>query len=623
MADLKKLISEIGTDPNPLWILRELEELILDNGSMRTFLTSDNLLHKVDLGKLRLKPVRIFFLRSSTLEQIIPVLKVRCLVAGIKAEIQMGGFAQYQQEAFSFDSALYAFNPDIIILAIALDDLAPAFTRDFSGLSEEDIHAEFERVISTFKSILTTIRGRTNANVLVHNFRLPSYPNLGIYDYQISYSQFDLINELNSSLKKLARSFSGVYIFDYDALSARYGRQKWTEARMWHVARMEVNAHYIPYLANEYMRYIINLAGLTRKCLVLDLDGTLWGGILGEDGLSGIKLGTGYPGSAYVDFQYAILDLYNKGIILAICSKNNEEDVLEVFEKHPFMILKPKHFASMRINWKDKASNIREIVEELNIGMDSVVFLDDNPVEVAQIRQLYPQILSYKLPSRPEDYVEFLRNLPVFDTLTMTEEDKHRGEEYRQQAERRKLEVASSSLEDFYRNLDMRARIFPANDGSIPRIAQLTQRTNQFNLTTRRYTEQEIKSKMLDSSWRVYSLELEDRFGKSGLVGVGILKIENGEIWIDTLLMSCRVMGRTVENSFIYFLATEACKLGFERLMAEYLPTAKNKVVANLYSSLGFQLISVECEGNGRSVWCLDLADLKLSPSPYVPIIED
>ncbi|NPV81332.1 MAG: HAD-IIIC family phosphatase [Firmicutes bacterium] len=655
MEGFKDLICELGRTSKPLSLLRELEWSLMHDGNISDYLAADNLLDHADLSGLPLKPIRIYFLRSATIEQLIPILRVKCLLAGINAEIGMGPYGQYQQEILDPNSQLYHFLPDVVILAVRLVDVAPALFYDYTALSSQQIANLNTQVLSTFQMLLSQLRKRLNATILVHNFETPAIPSYGIFDYQDTGGQIRAIRDLNDSLREICRSFPGVYVFGYDELSSRYGKLNWIDSRMWHMARIPVNPHQLSHLADEYLRYLIHLTGLTRKCLILDMDGTLWGGIIGEDGIGGIKLGNTYPGSAYVDFQHAVLNLYRRGIILGICSKNEPDIALEVLDSHPDMVLRREHFASMRINWRDKATNIQEIVQELNIGMDSVVFLDDNPVEVARVRDALPEVLAYQMPAQPENFVAFLQSLPVFDTLTITADDRRRGEEYRQQAARRVLQSESASLEDFYRRLEMKATIAKANDMTLPRIAQLTQKTNQFNLTTRRYTEQDLRERIASGEWHVYSLELEDRFGENGLVAVGILRANGDMIWIDSLLMSCRVMGRTVEQTFVYYLAMEARRLGFDRLMAEYIPTRKNGVVADLYPSLGFVQVApcVNAEqvaaaaadeigadaaiipgqklkgatgstsSDGRTVWCLDLADLTLSPSPFVAVLND
>jgi len=641
MSDFRDLIAQLATASRPLTVLRELEQLMMQTGSTSDYLAADGLLQSVDLGGIPLKPLRVYFIRSFTLEQLVPVLRVRSLLAGMKLNIGMGPYGQWQQEILDAESGLYKFGPDIVVVVVRLEDVAPALSSHYAVPDSQSAVAVMDEVVAIFEALLTRLRQRTKATILVHNFEAPGIPPDGIFDHHNVSGQVKAIHDVNYSLAQMCREIPDVYVFDYEGLTSRYGKVNWLDPRMWHIARMAVNPLYIHHLADEYVRYIVNIAGLTRKCLVLDLDGTLWGGIVGDDGIDGIHLGPTYPGSAFMDFQAAILDLRRRGIIIGVCSKNDPRIALEAIDNHPHMLLRQEQIASMRINWDDKASNIREIAKELNIGVDSIVFLDDNPAEVGLVRMALPEVLAYQVPAQPEKLVGFLRSLPVFDLLTITSEDRGRGEEYRQQAARRALETQSASLEDFYRQLAMKAQFRQANESTLPRIAQLTQKTNQFNLTTRRYTEQDLRDRMTSGEFRVYSMNLEDCFGDNGLVAVGIIRPEGSDAWIDTLLMSCRVMGRTAEQSFVHHLAVQARNLGCTRLMAEYIPTRKNGVVSELYPSLGF--VPAECSGpaeqetavtaspgssgdspgDGLRVWYLDLVDLKLSPSAYVSVTSE
>jgi FkbH-like protein len=331
----------------------------------------------------------------------------------------------------------------------------------------------------------------------------------------------------------------------------------------------------------------------------------LWGGLAGEDGLEGVKLGEQGAGLAFAEFQGELLNLYRKGFLLALCSKNNPQDALAIIRDHPSMRLREEHFAAMQINWEDKATNIRAIAEELNIGLDSLIFLDDNPAERAWVKQSIPEVLVPDWPTDPSEYKTKLLELSdrYLHKLKLTAEDKKRGETYQAQAERKKLVESAGSLEDFYRGLEMKAKIGLADSFSIPRIAQLTQKTNQFNVTTRRYSEAEIRAFSEDSNHSVWWLDLDDRFGPNGIVGVLILKRDSKQTWrIDTFLLSCRVMGRTVENAF---LATVSREIGAQRLIGEYRSTPKNTPVKELYRTLGFQAAEQTPEAQ---FWEMDLA---------------
>jgi FkbH-like protein len=385
---------------------------------------------------------------------------------------------------------------------------------------------------------------------------------------------------------------------------ARFGRTRWHDERKWLTMRMPIAADGIACLAREYLRYVLPILGCTRKALVVDLDNTLWGGIIGEDGIQGIKLGADYPGAAFVALQRVILDLYQRGIILAICSKNNPEDALGVLREHPGMLLRPEHFAVLCINWNDKVGNLREIAEELNIGTDALAFLDDNPVERERVRSEMPEVYVIELPSDPMDYAAALQRCPVFERLALSTEDRDRGRYYAGERQRKDLQQSATSLEDFYKSLRMEVEIAEVNAATLARVAQLTQKTNQFNLMTRRYTEQQISALAQDPHWRVYSLRVRDRFGDNGLVGVAMAHRLEDSIEIDNFLLSCRVIGRTVETALLAHLAEVAVSEGATILRGCYIPTKKNAPAKDFYPNHGFNLVA---EADGITTWELDL----------------
>ena len=343
-------------------------------------------------------------------------------------------------------------------------------------------------------------------------------------------------------------------------------------------------------MIDDMMDYLLSVLGRMKKCIVLDLDNTLWGGIVGEDGFDGIKLGHEYPGNCYMDFQKGLLRLYNRGIILAINSKNNEEDALEIIDNHPYMALRKKHFAAMRINWQDKVSNLKSLAQDLNIGTESMIFIDDNPVECELLQQFVPECEVICLPvKKPYLIPDVLKKLPGVENIKLTAEDRKKGSMYRAQIARKESESSFVNLDDFLKSLEMEVTIEPATSFSVPRIAQLTQKTNQMNLTTRRYTEADIQSFMKFPDAHVFSVAAKDRFGDHGIIGVLILKIQDGECLIDTFLLSCRVISRNIENVMIAYLADFAEQYKQKALLGEYLPTAKNKPAADMYEKFHFQ----------------------------------
>lgn len=344
---------------------------------------------------------------------------------------------------------------------------------------------------------------------------------------------------------------------------------------------------------------------------MVDLDNTLWGGVIGEDGMQGIKLSAEYPGAAYQALQRVMLDLARRGILLAVCSKNNLEDAMEAIETHPGMLLRSKNFAAMRINWTDKAQNLREIAAELNIGIDSLAFMDDNPVEQEQVRAALPEVTVIDMPADPVDYATALRECPAFERLTLSAEDQQRTSFYVAERERSQAEQTFQTKEDFYRYLEQEAEISPVLPATLARISQLTQKTNQFNLTTRRYSEPQIAEMAAKPDWQVLSIRVRDRFGDHGLVGVAITRDEKETCEIDAFLLSCRVIGRTVETALLSYLAQSAAARGRQRLSGWFFPTKKNAPAKEFYSQHGFQLHTQNGQG---SLWELDL---KQHPIPW------
>ena len=462
------------------------------------------------------------------------------------------------------------------------------------------------------ESVLSGIRKKTNVMILWQGFELPPYPALGILDSQSPNGQYALINDLNEYLRDRLGDQRNAYFVDLNLCMARLGANRFYDPRYWHIGRAPFSREALKEIALENFRYIRPLKGKNKKCLVLDCDDTLWGGIIGEDGLAGIKLGKTYPGSAYYEFQQEILNLFNRGIILALCSKNNRDDVCEVFRKHSYMVLKEEHIATAQINWEDKAANLRQIALDLNIGLDSMVFLDDSEFEVNLIRQVLPQVKAIHLPqNKAVEYRDILASCGLFDTLTLSAEDKNRGAMYKAEATRKKLRAGITDMKTYYKSLEMELEIRFPDDFSIPRVAQLTQKTNQFNLTTRRYSKYDIKDLINDGESDVICLRLKDKFGDSGIVGTCILKYKDERALFDTFLLSCRVLGRSVENAFLIEALKLAKKQGCKVAIGEYYATRKNAQVEHFYSKQGFDEMSEKRRDEDRCFQYSLEADLK------------
>jgi FkbH-like protein len=457
-----------------------------------------------------------------------------------------------------------------------------------------------------------------NAAFLINTVVLPPRNALSGLEYNTPFAMHDLASTYNEAAGEMAQSSRQTYLVDTAGLAAWMGYRQWHDPRLWNLARVRWSRMATKAVARAYANAVQAYLGRSRKCLVLDLDNTLWGGVIGEDGLTGIVLGEEGAGLAFAEFQTELKHLLPRGVLLAVCSKNNPDDALQALRNHPSMRLKEQDFACLRINWEDKAANLQGIAEELNIGLDSLVFIDDNPAERSRIATALPQVAVPDWPEDPADYKAALLELVAdyFPKLRITEEDRKRGDLYRAQGERRKLAGSSSSMGDFYRSLQMRAVFARATDLTIPRIAQLTQKTNQFNLTTRRYGEPEIRSLARSEGAEVLSMELSDRFGSNGLIGVLILVRESPELWrIDTFLLSCRVIGRTAEDAFVAFACAVALERGAGELLGEYRPTERNSVASSVYSKLGFRGAG---EDDGATLWRLNLRSSSLKMPEWI-----
>lgn len=526
------------------------------------------------------RSARVAVLGSYTTTQFVCMLRLAALRWGIAVELYEAPYAQYRQEILDPASGLYAFKPDFIVLALHAGEAA---LPDYSRAPTEEVQAELDR----WRSLWEVLASRCAARLIMHNFALPVESPMGHLASRLPGSRTAMMHALNARLGEAAGET--VSIIDCERLSALYGKRRWFDDRYWYVSRQAVALDALPMLARHTAAVLAADLGLSRKCLVLDLDNTLWGGVIGEDGLSGIKLGAGPEGEAFVAFQRYILQLKNRGIILAVCSKNNEADAREPFEKHPDMALKLDDIAMFIANWKPKSQNIAEIASTLNLGLDALVFVDDNPAEREVIRQMLPEVEVITLPADPTGYVRALAESLLFESASFTEEDAQKTVQYRARAEIARLQGASESLEDFYESLQMRAVIAPFDALHLPRIVQLIGKTNQFNLTTRRHTMQQVQAFMNDDDCVHLYLKLRDRFTDHGLVGLVIARKDGDVLDIDTLLMSCRVIGRTAEHALLAKLCEEARARGCTSLRGTHIPTAKNVMVSDLFANLGFK----------------------------------
>ncbi len=487
-----------------------------------------------------------------------------------------------------------------MVLAIETREIAPGLWQSFAAGGPEE-----SRAAGQLREWIAAFRRNSEASLIVHNFERPAAPSQGILDAQIGSGQSEAIQKLNAELAAIARENAGVYVLDYDGLVARHGRDRWHDAKKWLTVRLPMAAAHLNDMAREWLRFLHPLSGRIAKALVVDLDNTLWGGVIGEDGMDGIQLSAEHPGAYFQAVQRVLLDLYHRGILLAIASKNNPADAMEALERHPGMLLRPKHFAAMRIGWESKAKAMGEIAAELNIGIDALAFFDDNPVERQHVREEAPSVTVIEAPANASDYARALRECPFFERLTLSEEDKRRGEIYAVRRESAALQKNAATPEDFYRSLEQEVEIRLVDNASLARVAQLTQKTNQFNLTTRRYSEQEILAAARQGR-HVYAVWVRDRYQDNGLVGVAMVDERDGTAEIDTFLLSCRVIGRTVETAILHHIAGQARERGAKTLRGWFLPTKKNAPSQDFYGRHGFSAVSREETG---TLWERDLAE--------------
>ncbi len=541
------------------------------------------------------RSTKVAILGSYTTIQLTQLLPLAAGRLGLQFDVYECGYRQFEQEILDQNSGLYAFKPDVIVLAVHEGE---ARLRDGSLSPLEDIEAEAKR----WTTLWNIVKNRSNARLIQHNFATPSEVAIGHLGTRLSGTRYMMLQALNVRLGLEAGA--EISIVDCERLSAWFGKQRWFDPRYWYLAKQAVALDAVPLLARHTAAVISGRLGMNRKCLVLDLDNTLWGGLIAEDGVAGIALGHGADGEAFVAFQEYVLELKRKGIILAVCSKNNYADAIEPFTKHPDMRIKLEDIAIFIANWSPKPDNIRLIAQRLNLGVESLVFVDDSPVECAAVRQALPEVEVIPLPADPAQYVRTLGEYLLFETAWLTHEDSKRTDQYRARVQALELEATAGSMEEFHRNLRMEAVVSPFDETNLPRIAQLIGKTNQFNLTTRRHSLAQLREFMVNPNCVHMCLRLRDRFADHGLVSVIIAMREGNELNIDTWLMSCRVIGRTVEAAMLASLCRQAEQLQCISIRGTYLPTAKNAVVATVYGKYGFDLVSKDQE---RSIWRYDL----------------
>jgi FkbH-like protein len=534
---------------------------------------------------------RIAVLGSGVLDFWAGLLRPALFGFDIGCEILTGEYDQYQQEIRDPSSRLAKFRPEIVVLAVNWRSL---------GLLDEtaDPAATVRNLIDGMAALWRTCQHRYRAAVIQLNFEIPEVDPLGRLSAASPGGRARVIHTLNLELWNAAQQ-ARVAVLDVEQLAAATGKRNWSDPGMWIAAKQYPTTDAVPLLTRNLAALVRAVCGLTSKCAVLDLDGTLWGGVIGEDGLDGIRLGGDAEGEAYTAFHQYLLGLRRRGIPLAVCSKNNEDDARSVFRRHPETVLKEDDFAVFLANWEPKPDNLKNIATMLNIGVDSLVFLDDNPVERNLVRRELPEVEVPELPDDPARYAEALHATYLFESLSLTDEDRRRADTYRDNVLRTELAAGSTNLDDYLVSLRMKVDLRPFDETNLPRIVQLINKTNQFSVTTRRTTASEVMAWMQDPAWYTQFMRLQDRFGDSGVTGAMVAVREGETLRIVNWLMSCRVLGRRIENLMLASLMQHARRAGAAAVIGEYLPTAKNGQTAELFDRFGFERIE-EREDGGR-----------------------
>jgi FkbH-like protein len=538
----------------------------------------------------------VHILSSFSAQFLEPLLVVEAYRAGALLELTVGAFGQLEQELYAA-SPLHRPDNRVVVILLRPEDVDPDLFRSTGAVVARERLSQLEDRIC---SLVRSIRQHGHATVLVANAASPPSFEAGTPSPLAA-----AVHEFNARLPQQLANIPDAHLFDWAGVVADFGSLRFEDPRLWYLARVPCSQDAGIFVSQRLARRLASMLVPRAKCVVIDLDDTLWGGALGDEGVDGIKLGDDYPGSVFKDFQFRLKELTRRGILLAIASKNDESTVRDAFSRHPEMVLTWDDFSSHRISWEPKEQTIPQIARELNLGLDSLVFLDDNPVECAAVRSALPAVQVRCLGRDPLAFRSILADLPALDRSSLTREDEQRTTMYARDRQRREQEHRHQSRDEFLTSLSMTAEVGLCDALALPRVVQLIEKTNQFNLTSRRHTHDAVRGMLADEGARVATLRLRDVYGEMGLVCVAILLRSPGgaaEWRIDTFLMSCRVMGRGVEDAFLAYLVEEVRAAGGRRVIGEYCPTAKNGIVREFYSRHGFV-----ATGEGGSAFALDL----------------
>jgi FkbH-like protein len=583
--------------PDPLATLRSRRELIEGDIELPADLSLPRALAlTARLGELEppAAGLRLGLVHTYTSDLLDPWLKLHAAVQGLALDAYHAPYGLSPLEAEP-GSGLARHDPDLTLFLLRREDLHPGLALPIVALSAEERETLMQETADSLAAMIGRFRAAVGGRLAISILPPLAPPGLGLYDSLSERSEGAWWDSLKRAIAaRLRDGLAGTAFLDLDSMLDDLGRERFFDRRLWYSARYPFST----LAANELARRILAIGAADRlpraKVLVLDADNTLWGGIVGEDGIEGIALGPDYPGNAFLDFQRRLLDFQGRGLLLALCSKNNPEDLDQVLKEHPHQLLRDGHFAARRVNWLPKSENLLALAEELNLGLDSFVFVDDSDHECALVRRELPQVTVVKTPAKPIRIPGCLDRLARLEVLSLTGEDLAKTRMYAEERQRRELKERVGGGDDsraYLASLGMRMRIAIDPQPQLARLAQLTQKTNQFNLTTRRYTEEQMASFLASPDWLVASFSLADCFGDSGTVGLALIRRgEEAQAEIDTFLMSCRVIGRTAESAFLEALLGHLAREGVALVVADFLPSPKNRLVAGFLPAHRFAL---------------------------------
>lgn len=578
-----------------------------------TILQKRRSLRKALLEQANLTPARIAILGGSTTTEVRSMLELFLLAQGIQPKFYESGYNRYAEDILFENPDLMNFKPDVVFIHTTWRNVS-----EFPEVmeAEAEIEQRVRQETARFESLWEKIHSKLGALIIQNNFDLPRLRPLGNLEASESYGRVNFLMRMNAEFGAYARAHSRFLINDIHYLSAQVGLDTWHGNTYWYSFHMAVSPIATVTLAQNVAAIIRSVYGKSKKCLVLDLDNTLWGGVIGDDGVQNLLLGRDHPvGEAFVDFQRYVKNLRRRGIILAVCSKNDVENAKEGFS-HPDSILKLEDFSVFRANWSPKPENIREIAAELNIGLDSIVFIDDNPTERAIVTDQLPDVATPDVGSNIARFAEILEAEHYFDVYKVVSDDLNRAAYYSSNAQRSSYQADFLNYGEFLASLGMTAEIASFSSVYLERITQLINKTNQFNLTTKRYTIAEIEAISKDSTCITLYGRLADRFGDNGLVSVLTGRIAGEELEVDLWLMSCRVLNREMELAMFDALIEQCQVRGIRKIIGVYISSKKNSMVEDHYRKLGFVAGHESCEG--RQCWDYEIPQAYSEKSRYI-----